>query len=127
MTLSHCRSRFFLAVFFIFLASQLVPAWELKSAQQSQDAIQNQDPLNRPLSRDRQTKAARERESRHYRDWLEDLRLIITDQELAAFKKLGTDAERDNFIEIFWKHRDLTPDTEENKSIVERPMRTNRD
>ncbi|HEY6971557.1 MAG TPA: GWxTD domain-containing protein [Candidatus Angelobacter sp.] len=114
MTLSHCRSRFSLAVFFVFLASQLVPAWEGKSTQ-NQDAIQNQDPLNRPLNSGRQAKAARERESRHYRDWLEDVRVIITNEELAAFKKLGTDAERDNFIEMFWKHRDPTPDTEENE------------
>ena len=75
---------------------------------------QDQDPLRRPL-KSKQLKANQERESKHYRDWANEVKLIITPEELAAFKRLSTDAERDNFIEIFWQHRDPTPDTEENE------------
>ena len=51
-----------------------------------------------------------------YKDWLEkDVPYIITDQERAAFKKLTTDEERENFIELFWRRRDPDPDTDENE------------
>ena len=51
-----------------------------------------------------------------YRKWLhEDVAYIISDEERAAFQALTSDAERDNFIEQFWKRRDPTPDTEENE------------
>jgi len=48
--------------------------------------------------------------------WLkEDVSLIITPAERAAFEKLKTNDEREKFIAIFWNHRDPTPDTEENE------------
>src|SRR5947209_18487186 len=51
-----------------------------------------------------------------YKDWLEkDVAYIITDQERTAFKKLQTDEERENFIELFWRRRDPDPDTDENE------------
>ncbi len=51
-----------------------------------------------------------------YQTWLdEDVRYIITPEEEQAFKLLGTDEERDAFIEQFWQRRDPTPDTEENE------------
>jgi GWxTD domain-containing protein len=51
-----------------------------------------------------------------YNKWLtEDVAYIITDEERAAFVKLTSDAERENFIDQFWKRRDPTPDTEENE------------
>ncbi|HTS62837.1 MAG TPA: GWxTD domain-containing protein [Candidatus Acidoferrales bacterium] len=51
-----------------------------------------------------------------YRKWLnEDVAYIITDEERAAFKRLQTDDERENFIENFWLRRDPTPDTVENE------------
>lgn len=51
-----------------------------------------------------------------YRKWLnEDVSYIITDEERAAFKKLQTDDEREQFIETFWQRRDPTPDTIENE------------
>jgi len=54
--------------------------------------------------------------SAFYHRWLnEDVRWIITDDEIAAFKKLASDSDRDRFIEQFWKRRDPTPDTEENE------------
>ena len=51
-----------------------------------------------------------------YKKWLdEDVRWIITDEEMSAFKKLSNNAERDQFIEEFWQRRDPTPDTAENE------------
>ena len=51
-----------------------------------------------------------------YKKWLnEDVRWIITPEELTAFKALSNDEERDAFIEQFWQRRDPTPDTEENE------------
>jgi GWxTD domain-containing protein len=48
--------------------------------------------------------------------WLDnEVAYIITDAERAAFLKLGTDAERAQFIEQFWLRRDPTPDTIENE------------
>ena len=51
-----------------------------------------------------------------YTNWLEqDVVYIITPEERAAFLALQTDAEREAFIEQFWKRRDPTPGTEENE------------
>jgi GWxTD domain-containing protein len=70
-----------------------------------------QDPLNRP----RKKQDWRKIETDHKR-WLEeDVRDIITPEEESAFRKLSNSAERDNFIESFWRRRDPTPDTEENE------------
>lgn len=70
-----------------------------------------QDPLTRPRKNEKPSKM-----EKAYKNWLEnDVSTIITDDELAAFKKLTNDAERDHFVEIFWQRRDPTPDTEENE------------
>jgi len=45
----------------------------------------------------------------------EDVRWIITDQELQAFKSLSNDEERDQFIENFWLRRNPNPDSPENE------------
>src|SRR5690242_9788761 len=83
------------------------------SAQAQADG--QQDPLKRPRKKD--DKAANiEKLGGVYKKWLdEDVRWIITDEELSAFKKLTTNAERDTFIEGFWQRRDPTPDTAENE------------
>jgi len=83
------------------------------SAQAQADG--QQDPLKRPRKKD--DKAANiEKLGGVYKKWLdEDVRWIITDEELSAFKKLANNAERDVFIEGFWQRRDPTPDTAENE------------
>jgi GWxTD domain-containing protein len=83
------------------------------SAQAQPDG--QQDPLKRPRKKD--DKAANiEKLGGVYKKWLdEDVRWIITDEELSAFKKLQNNAERDIFIEGFWQRRDPTPDTAENE------------
>jgi len=51
-----------------------------------------------------------------YQKWLkEDVVYIITDEERAAFLRLQTDDEREQFIEQFWLRRDPTPGTPENE------------
>ena len=83
------------------------------SAQAQTDS--QQDPLKRQRKKDDQG-AAREKLGGVYKKWLdEDVRWIITDEELSAFKKLSNNAERDIFIEGFWQRRDPTPDTAENE------------
>lgn len=83
------------------------------------DGQQQVDPLKRPLSdkekKEKQKALSREL-SKTYKRWLdEDVRWIITSEELQAFKALSNDEERDQFIEQFWLRRDPTPDTVENE------------
>jgi GWxTD domain-containing protein len=54
-------------------------------------------------------------------DWWikEEVPYIITDQELAAFKKLTTDDDREKFIESFWERRNPHPGSLENSYKVE--------
>ncbi len=51
-----------------------------------------------------------------YSKWLiEDVVYIIMPEERDAFKRLQTDAEREQFIEQFWLKRDPTPGTPQNE------------
>jgi len=50
-----------------------------------------------------------------FKKWIEEVGPILTPEEAAAYKKLTTDAERENFIKYFWDRRDPSPDTEENE------------
>lgn len=51
-----------------------------------------------------------------WQKWLnEDVVYIIADQERSAFERLGTDPERQHFVEQFWARRDPTPGTAENE------------
>src|SRR6476661_6987161 len=105
---------------FVVQAQENQPQHQEKKAAATQEQTQSQpdgqqDPLKRPRKKD--DKAANiERLGGVYKKWLdEDVRWIITDEELSAFKKLTTNAERDIFIEGFWQRRDPTPDTAENE------------
>src|SRR5579885_1903276 len=85
----------------------------------SKKAAQHRETVAKPLTekqrRKREEKLRKELET-PYRKWLnEDVAYIITDEERAAFKKLQTDEEREQFIEQFWLRRDPTPDTVENE------------
>jgi GWxTD domain-containing protein len=72
-------------------------------------------PLSEKEKKRREAKLRKELET-PYRKWLnEDVAYIITDEERAAFKRLQTDEEREQFIEQFWLRRDPTPDTVENE------------
>lgn len=55
-----------------------------------------------------------------YSRWVnQDVVYIIKDEEKAAFNRLETDAEREKFIEQFWKRRDPSPSTEANEFKTE--------
>jgi GWxTD domain-containing protein len=92
------------------------PAPQPPAAGSTPDA---QDPLNRPLSdkeRFKQQKELRQELKGPYKKWLdEDVRWIITDQELKSFKSLANDEERESFIENFWLRRNPNPDSPENE------------
>lgn len=64
---------------------------------------------------------AREKElATPYKKWLkEEVGYIIMDEERAAFLRLNTNEEREQFIEQFWLRRDPTPDTIENETKEE--------
>jgi GWxTD domain-containing protein len=81
--------------------------------------VEKPDPLKRPLSdkekRDQQ-KQLRQELKGVYKKWVdEDVRWIITDQEMQAFKSLSNDEERDQFIENFWLRRNPNPESPENE------------
>ncbi len=82
-------------------------------------ATEKPDPLKRKLSdqeRFKQQKALRGELHGEYKKWVdEDVRWIITDEELQAFKNLGNDEERDQFIEAFWQRRNPNPESPENE------------
>jgi GWxTD domain-containing protein len=75
-------------------------------------------PLNRKLSdkeRFKQQNELRQELKGPYKKWVnQDVRWIITDQELKAFKSLSNDEERDAFIEQFWQRRNPDPESPEN-------------
>jgi GWxTD domain-containing protein len=81
--------------------------------------VEKPDPLKRPLSdkeKISQQRALKQELKGEYKKWVdEDVRWIITDQELQAFKSLGNDEERDQFIENFWLRRNPNPDSPENE------------
>ncbi|HXE76250.1 MAG TPA: GWxTD domain-containing protein [Candidatus Xenobia bacterium] len=66
--------------------------------------------------RQKREKALRKELEKRYKSWLqEDVVYIITPEEREAFEQLGTEEEREAFIEQFWLRRDPTPDTLENE------------
>ena len=84
-----------------------------KKAQPQRETVSK--PLTEKQKKRREAALKKELET-PYRKWLnEDVAYIITDEERAAFKRLQTDEEREQFIENFWLRRDPTPDTVENE------------
>jgi GWxTD domain-containing protein len=77
------------------------------------------DPLKRRLTDKERYKQQKELKGElHgvYKKWVdEDVHWIITDTELQAFKSLGNDEERDQFIEQFWLRRNPNPDSPDNE------------
>jgi GWxTD domain-containing protein len=92
---------------------QSQPATKKSSSAPQRETISR--PLSEKEKKRREEKLRKELET-PYRKWLnEDVAYIITDEERAAFKRLQTDEEREQFIEQFWLRRDPTPDTVENE------------
>ena len=64
----------------------------------------------------RRQKAIQKEMESPYKTWLEvEVPYIITGEERAAFKKLATDDEREQFIEGFWERRNPNPGSPENE------------
>ena len=64
----------------------------------------------------RRQKAIQKEMESPYKKWLsEEVPYIITSEERAAFKKLTTDDEREQFIEQFWERRNPNPGSPENE------------
>jgi GWxTD domain-containing protein len=115
------------AFLFLFLmGGRVVTAQEAPASPPQADGVtkgpvtvEKPDPLKRPLSdkeRIAQQKALKQELKGVYKKWIdEDVRWIITDQEMQAFKHLGNDEERDQFIENFWLRRNPNPDSPENE------------
>jgi GWxTD domain-containing protein len=77
-------------------------------------APQDDEKLSKAEKR-RQKAIQKELES-PYKKWLnEEVPYIITGEERAAFKKLSTDDEREQFIEQFWERRNPNPGSVENE------------
>jgi GWxTD domain-containing protein len=99
-------------------ATQIAPSGQVAPAQ-AQKAPDADSPLNRPIAdkeRFKQQKELRQELKGPYKKWVdEDVRWIITDQELKAFKSLSNDEEREAFIEQFWQRRNANPESPENE------------
>jgi Ca-activated chloride channel homolog len=50
-----------------------------------------------------------------YREWLDEVAVLITDEERRAFLALTKDYQRDAFIDRFWQQRDPYPETGRNE------------
>ena len=86
------------------------------SAQQKKDKKQN-DANADVTARDRNVK---KEPSDVFKKWREeDAIYLVTPEEDRAFKKLQTDAEREQFIDYFSRIRDPNPDTEVNEFLEE--------
>jgi GWxTD domain-containing protein len=98
-------------------AAQAAPAQD--GVTQGPVTVEKPDPLKRQLSdkeKFAQQKALKGELHGVYKTWLDqDVRWIITDQEMQAFKHLSNDEERDQFIENFWLRRNPNPDSPENE------------
>src|SRR5258708_4734601 len=74
----------------------------------AQKPAPNSDPQTKP-------RKIKEEPDKAFTDWIRDVDPILTADELNAWKKLRTNAEREQFIADVWHRRDPDPDTEENE------------
>jgi GWxTD domain-containing protein len=116
-------------LFLAMMGSRVLSAQETNGSAQAAPAadgvtqgpvtVEKPDPLKRQLSdkeKFAQQKALSGELHGVYKTWLDqDVRWIITDQEMQAFKHLSNDEERDQFIENFWLRRNPNPDSPENE------------
>jgi len=73
---------------------------------QAQQAKQNPDEKPRKVKQELKTA---------YKNWIQDVDVILTQSERDSWTKLATDDEREQFIKFVWDSRDPDPDTEENE------------
>lgn len=121
-------ARFQPSIFAGFLAGAILLSGSMTAAQEkaqagAKPAADDPDLRKRPLSEKQvkdQAKQLKKELKGAYKTWVDqDVRWIITEEELSAFRQLSNDEERDQFIEQFWLRRDPTPDTIENETKEE--------
>ncbi|MGH9470701.1 MAG: GWxTD domain-containing protein [Terriglobia bacterium] len=98
-----------LIIFFLLVCGILAGAASAASAR---------DQNNKKLTKQekRRQKAIQKEMQSPYKNWISGpIGYIITHQERAAFKKLTTDDEREQFIEAFWDRRNPNPGNPENE------------
>ena len=79
-------------------------------------SIQADQPAKPSKQERRRLKALQKEATGSYGKWLEEeVPYIISNEEKAGFKKLGTDEERENFVQSFWDRRNPNPDSPENE------------
>lgn len=110
----------YVAIIFLLLSSALAAqAPKQEPSSQKQEPSLRDGLTKRKLSKreqDRREKAMRKEMENHYKKWLEeDVIYILTPEEKEVFDDLGTEEEREQFIEQFWFRRDPTPGTIENE------------
>jgi GWxTD domain-containing protein len=74
----------------------------------AQPATKSGDPQDKP-------RKVKQEPHKAFKQWLQEVEPIIRPEELAAWNKLHSDEEREQFILEFWRLRDTDPDTEENE------------
>ena len=95
------------------LGTAVLPAFAGKDSKEDKAKAQEQQKLTKQERR-RQKAIQKEMES-PYKKWINGpIGYLITPAERAAFKKLTTDDERDQFIEEFWRRRNPSPGSSEN-------------
>ncbi|MBN1224928.1 MAG: GWxTD domain-containing protein [Candidatus Aminicenantes bacterium] len=55
----------------------------------------------------------------HWKTWLDEVRLIMTNAEREVFKNLKTEEDRRRFQNLFWQVRDSNPETTQNEYKAE--------
>jgi GWxTD domain-containing protein len=91
-------------------------AWQAKPPAPPQASVALPKPAEPVLVAQARPSQAPAQLASPYRKWVdEDVVYIIDKEEQAAFERLPTDAEREQFIEQFWLRRDPTPNTVENE------------
>jgi len=95
-----------------FSLAALVVLLTLSSGPTHAQKIQPQTPENKP-------RKVKDEPNKVFKEWIKEVEPIITQAEREAYSKLKTAEERENFIGIFWDHRDPSPDTAENEYKVE--------
>lgn len=103
----------FLALALVLAAGGIPASSALAGSPPKEKQEKDEKPSRQEL---RRKKAAQKESEGAYTKWLqEEVPYVITDQERAAFKRLSTDDEKEQFIEAFWERRNPNPGSAENE------------
>lgn len=97
-------------VFLLMLAAFLGVMWSAPAQATPLFGHKHKDKKKLSKEERRRLKRARAEMGSAYKNWItQEVPYIITPEERAAWKKLTTDAEREQFIEEFWRRRNPNP------------------